>query len=258
MAEPFLQPTVVQEIRGFLRSEGLVLRPWSGASEVLEALLGLLNRKKDDPAFWGPLQGLLSRVVARQELLETFTASYKRDAEVFGAGDLRHLVQELRDALPGKDRTQGSALMEVLRSLRAPALASALLLLVAVGCDNNSKDITGGGDVQVAEVQPGVDTEPSAGDVEPSLPDAGDVPLKDVFEYLEESDLPSWVKEDLEECLSMFSESERQDLVGIFQDKTPEEIAEYLENLADSDKCLDLIEPMDAIYKGISFPARTS
>jgi hypothetical protein len=259
MAERFLQPTVVQEIREFLRAEGLEPRPWSGATEVLEALLELLNSKKDIPAFWGPLEGLLSRVVARQEMMEAFEASYGRDAEVLGSGELRCLVAELRGALPGSETAAWQPLMGTLRDLKAPALAGALLLLVVVGCDSGSSDDGGGNavDVQASEIRVGDDVESSADDVHPSLTDFRDAPLKNVYDYLEESDLPSWTKKDLEECLSMFSESERQDLVDLFQSKTPEEIADHLENLVQSWDCQQYLDPMD-VYKGISFPVRRS
>ena len=62
MNEMSLQPTVVQEVRGFLLGAGLPQRPWSGAMEVLQALTVLLDERKDDPEFSGALEELLARL----------------------------------------------------------------------------------------------------------------------------------------------------------------------------------------------------
>ncbi len=200
MAEMSLQPTVVQEVRGFLLGAGLTQRPWSGAAEVLQALTALLDEKKDDPEFWGPLEELLSRLVARQETIESSPDSFDRGAEVLGVGELRALVARLRVALPGDNGSSRPTLASMLKNLRTPALASVLLLLVAGGCD------VGGG---VSSGDPVVDTEP--GDGTPT--DKPDPVLKDVYDYLEASGLPAQTKEALKDCLAKFSDTKRNDLV---------------------------------------------
>jgi len=250
MNDSSLRPTAIQEIRGFLQEAGLAQRPWSGAPEVLRELLELLERKKDDPAFWGPLADLLARLAARQDDLDSGPGSLSRDAEVLGAGELRALVTELRRALPGEPGHQRQPLASVLRNLRAPALASVLLLLVAGGCDVGGSSDTG---------EPVIDTVPGAD----TPTDKQDPVLKDVYDYLEASTLSSEAKKALEECLKAFSDTKRQDLVELFETKTPEEIAAHLEALAVSTECQPATPDKDVVpdlavplYKGISFPSR--
>ncbi|MFH1532855.1 MAG: hypothetical protein ABIK09_19195 [Pseudomonadota bacterium] len=248
MTERSLQPTVIQEVRIFLHGAGLAQRPWSGAPEVLRALLDLLDEKRDDPAFWGPLAALLARLAARQEDLDSGPDSLARDAEVLGAGELRALVTELRGALPGENGQSRQPLVSVLRNLRAPALASVLLLLAAGGCDVGGAGPVGDSAVDVAR---GADW----------LTDGQDPVLKDVFDYLAASNLPASTRKALEECLKAFSDTRRQDLVELFESKTPEEIAKHLEALASSTECQPGIPEKDIkpdlavpLYKGISFP----
>ena len=250
MAEMRLQPTVVQEVRGFLLGAGFAQRPWSGAAEVLEALTTLLDEKKDDPAFSGPLDDLLSRLIARQETLESTADSFDRDTEVLGVGELRALVAELQFALPGDNGSSRPTLASILTNLRAPALASVLLLLVAGGCDVGSGKSTG---------EPVIDTKPKDG----APTDKPDPVLKDVYDYLKGSTLsPSTIKA-LEDCLATFSDTRRQELVDLFKTKTPEEIAAHLEALAASTECKPetpekdvMPDRMVPLYKGISFPSR--
>ncbi len=250
MTEHSLQPTSIQEVRSFLQTAGLAQRPWSGAPEVLRALMELLERKKDDPAFWGPLADLLKRLVARQEAVGSRPDSLDTAAEVLDAGALRTLVTELRAAMPGEPEQARPSLASALRTLRAPALASVLLLLVAGGCDVGGQGPTG---------DLAVDTDPADG----APTDWIEPVLKDVYDYLDASSLSAQTKEALKECLKGFSDTKRQDLVDLFKTKSPEEIAAHLEGLAASTECQPATPDKDVVpdlavplYKGISFPRR--
>jgi hypothetical protein len=135
-----------------------------------------------------------------------------------------------------------------------------------------------GPDAQVeADVEPDVQVEADAGPDAQVEADAGtccyDRPLywdwsnaphadigADLTAYVEGSNLDPHTKDQLLACLGFYSATERADMVTLFQTKSPEEIAQYLQAVAQSDTCNPTVEvcyPCDEgvpAYKGVSFP----
>ncbi len=231
----YFEPTTVQRIRAFLAEQGMAMRPWSGASEVLQELERLLQARACDASFWASLRGLLAELVGSSEGGVGWRVG---GAEVLSPERIDGVIVDIRRALAVVGRAPRPFLL--LSKLAAPGLCAVLLLGMAAGCDDGG----GAGKADVVQTDDGAQTD-----------DADQVEYSTVEEYVSNSDLSWMTKSNLLECLKGFTSSERSVILDYFQDHTAEEIAAYLLELSNSEKCE--VEPdvmaMD-VYKGVSFP----
>jgi hypothetical protein len=144
MAQAAIRATVTQKVRGFLAQQGVDVKPWTGLDETYGALYALMNRRRDDPAFWPPLTRLLDDIVADV----TDPASPRRlpapQAELLGTWDVKSLVADLRKSLPGGEvPTDPTTVRRFGEKLSARLLGGFLLLgLAAAGCNEEGDDVT--------------------------------------------------------------------------------------------------------------------
>ena len=99
MPQPGVALTITHRVRAFLQSQGAELRPWTGLDETYAELHRLLSERRDDPAFWGPLRGLLRDVLTRISDPDA-TPLLAPEAELLASWDVDQLVRDLRAALP--------------------------------------------------------------------------------------------------------------------------------------------------------------
>jgi len=143
MAQAAIRSTVTQRVRGFLVGEGVPLAPWTKLDDIYGELYGLMNRRRDDPAFWPHVTRLLDDIVADV----TDPASPRRlpapQAELLTSWDVNSLVADLRRSLPGGDvRGDPTTVRRFGQKLAAQMLGGFLLLgLAAAGCKQEDDDI---------------------------------------------------------------------------------------------------------------------
>lgn len=233
-----IAPTITHRVRAFLAEQGASLPPWSGLDETYGRLYELLRRRKDDPAFWGPLEDLLGAIVrnASDPAARRLPAP---QAELLRSWDIEALVRELRSALPGAESPTGSrALSSFLRELSAPVLGGFLLLgFVAAGCGGSTgtegdageevtSDTTGDRDV-VAD--PDVEAEADADEpwaVGCTL-ERGSV----LFATIRDSEYDVYTKGDLCECFSSLNASWNDGLSELFETGTADQVAQALQEM---------------------------
>lgn len=204
----YLSPTAVQRIRQFLDEHGMPARPWSGAREVLSGLESWLESKGSDPAFWGPMGRLMEGL---GEAAETgLDGAGGGSGEVLSREEIEEAIEEIRGAMCPTNRSAGGGL---LGRLAGPALAWCLAL--------------GGAMLVPAAVQGG---EPVAAEVakKATVTLAG---------MVAESDLDISMKARLLVCLTGVSAVERGALVDVFLTMQPEQIAEVLRAMLESERC---------------------
>ncbi|MDD5308253.1 MAG: hypothetical protein PHU25_13100 [Deltaproteobacteria bacterium] len=134
-----IRPTVTQRVRGFLAGQGVEVRPWAPLDETYASLYRLMSAKRDDAAFWGPVQGLLG------EIVEDATGANGRlpapQAELLKGWDIEELVRDLRRALPNEAVSDPSAFKRFSAGLSAPVLGGFLLFgVAATGCNESKGD----------------------------------------------------------------------------------------------------------------------
>ncbi|MFH2008996.1 MAG: hypothetical protein ABI333_20570 [bacterium] len=241
-------------------------------------MTSLLESRKDDPAFWGPLKGLLRQTVRSAEAAAETDRLVCPDAELLRGAELGVVIAEIRGALPHAAPNSRAWIQR----LSAPALCFVLLLgMAAGGCAKVERTAPTG-----AITPPGIRATASmrvtaerdrrvvgsqntatarayvgTGNCEqprPPAADAADRP-KTVAGYVKGSDLGARTKRKLISCLRRFRSSRRADLVEVFRRSSPEEIATHLEELAASVACRPREEVIEAVrgvalYKGVSFP----
>jgi len=154
IAEGTMQ-TITHRVRTFLRQQGAAIEPWSGLDATYSSLHALLERRRDDPTLWGPLEQLLREVqeAATDPKAERRLAAPA--AELLSSWDAAELASSLRRAL--SDAAQAAAPLDgrapAYRSLTrrlSPSVLGAFLVLglAAAGCsgDNDSESASTGGD----------------------------------------------------------------------------------------------------------------
>ena len=52
---------ITHRVRTFLRQQGAAIEPWSGLDATYSELYELLDRRRDDPTLWGPLEDSVER-----------------------------------------------------------------------------------------------------------------------------------------------------------------------------------------------------
>lgn len=255
MARSVIRPTVTQRVRRFLAAEGVEVRPWADLDAVYVELYRLMNRRRDDPTFWGPLAGLLREVVEDV----TDPASSRRlpapQAELLAGWEIRSLVDDLRRALPGGDvPVEKTAVRRFGAKLPAAVLGGFLLLgLAAVGCNEDSSDGT-------PECTPAGAT---------TWADGCDLPNSSVLWCsLATSSMDPGHKSSLCGCFARLSGSWSEGLTELFSTEPPEVVAATLEEMleccagsaalgqpfpADPPPNPDELCEATPIYKGVSF-----
>ncbi|MFH2008998.1 MAG: hypothetical protein ABI333_20580 [bacterium] len=273
MARPHLKPTTVQRLRPFLAAHGFETRPWDGADEVLDELTDLLQARRDDPGFWGPLRGLLRQLVRDAEDPDGSDRLPAAEAEILQGAEIGAIIGEIRSVLADPRQTERSAWLQ---RLSAPALCFVLMLGMAAGCTKATSKAAGASSdpPAPAPVTAGKDTGMKVGGatakvelgsaaekarpepvVQPKEKPREKPKPKTVHEYVAGSNLRSYLKRRLSRCLRRFSDSRRAKLVEVFATKSPEEIAKHLERIATRSPC----KPQPArpaprpMYKGVCF-----
>ena len=147
--------TITHRVRTFLGQQGAAIEPWSGLDATYSSLHALLERRRDDPTLWGPLEQLLREVqeAATDPKAERRLAAPA--AELLSSWDAAELAASLRRAL--SDAAQAAAPLDgrapAYRSLTrrlSPSVLGAFLVLglAAAGCsgDNDRESASTGGD----------------------------------------------------------------------------------------------------------------
>ena len=221
--------TSLHEVRSFLVDQGVASPPWSSGAEAVDALYALLRERRDDEAFWGRLEGLLTRLEdarVRPELIS--------GADVLGGAAVGQLLIDLRLALPAGGDGPTDARSWARGATAARALAAFLLLGAAVGCQ---PQLNGGDDDDVA----GVDDDDDVGTCDEAEAlelegDDADV-YCELLEIIEGADVPTSIRLDVLECLPRLSAEARETLVESFRTMDEEELADALQDLAWSWLC---------------------
>jgi hypothetical protein len=172
---------------------------------VLDELWTTLHARRDDPTFWTRFRGLVAGLRAAAAGEGAGDLAHPA-AELFDRAQVDRLVGELQAALraaPG--RPARDALRRALPGLGAP-VATLLLLL---GCGGNGK--AGAGPPEAEPIAP---AEPPAATVE---------------EYTSMAPLGPERQEALRSCFLGVPPGRKAELVTLFRDRPPEEIARTLE-----------------------------
>jgi hypothetical protein len=303
MTPTFLKPTVVQHLRSFLAESGLGLAPTAGLGETLGALFGLFRSRKEDRAFWQQLHGLLHELGEARAGMPWGHGLPTPAAEIVEPAQLAGIIEELRSALAGNGKGRTPSWSAWLSRLGAPAACCVLLLGLATGCGSAQDGTrTAGesaaprspvatalattpgptGDAAVVASAPAAPTQaaatpsavtssaaaapaPSATSPAPApSATAAPEPARTMVDIVHQSNLPARIKGNLKRCLlGAYEQQERENLVDLFRKKSPEEVAQALEQMAQSERCNPYFgrakpgpSQIEVLYKGISFPVR--
>jgi hypothetical protein len=254
MTTAFLPETVVQRTRGFLMATGVQTPPWLGAREVVDRLADLFVARRAADGDRGKLLGFLGELkaaaedgVARERLREL-------DAEVLRPSEVADVIEALsRELSDGADRR--TILDGLLSCLHAPALSALLLLGIAAGCETSGGAATDA--VEATDCLPPIDAEVSADVVaDPDVGMTDDEAKNRLVEWIGDSGLSTDRKAALVECIREgLTPGDRKDLMDLFTNMTPEQIAAYLTSMvAPGGTCGDYYAVPE--YKGVSFPSR--
>jgi len=120
-----------------METQGVELQPWSGLDETYEQFYRLLRERRDDPALWEPLGGLLGEILYRRQRPQGAGLPLAPRSELLSQAEIDGVIRGMREALPGNDAPLDMA--EVRRyaaGLPSAALGGFLALgLAATGCD---------------------------------------------------------------------------------------------------------------------------
>ena len=277
MNAPAIRPTTTQRVRAFLDAQGVDLKPWSGLDETYGELYALLNARRDDQSFWGPLADLLRDVVG--QALDGESRLPAPDAELLASWDIDELIRDLRKALPGDEiLADHQTLTRFTTGLHAAVLGGFLVLgMAAVGCtpdEDSTPDAGGDADqIEAADGDADGDADEDA-DVDGDAEGDAECDLENssvLGEILAESRIPEGAKQELCSCFASLNESWVGGLETLFATAAPAEIARILGLMADC--CVQTPENLDSdfedaeeafldgdlcggvpVYRGVSFP----
>lgn len=230
---PAITPTITHRVRAFLDDQGLSLKPWSGLDETYEALYRLLWRKRDEPAFWGPVRELLEAIIDNATDGGRLAAS---QAELLRSWDVEELLGELRAAL--QPATPPTSAAQFASRLAAPVMGGFLLLgLVASGCSAATRadaDTDAAMDADIewdADIERDADAEHDAEEL--SWAEGCDLDRSSVlFSTLRDNEsLNDMGREFLCHCFASLNTSWNDGLEELFASGTPEEVALALREL---------------------------
>ncbi len=283
-----LEPTVTQQVRGFLEQQGVDVKPWTGLDETYCELYALLNRRRDDADFWPPLADLLQQVIRGAVDPDRPGRLPAPQAELLASWDVEQLVDELRAALPGGQQPRDPSAVRSFAARLSSAVMGGFLLLglaSASGCPASPK-------VQRSEP---VKSRPEPKQVKAPTPDMKAQPKPDMgppdlatwfskcdlekssvlWRTIDKSGLDAAKKERLCGCFDSLNKSWANGLARLFSTGSAEEIArslEYMVKCCDpaNKGCLDqgydrakrnfikrqISRPPVPVYKGVSFPQR--
>jgi len=237
-ANAYLRPTTTQRIREFFMQVGEPVPPWTGVGDVMDHLWTVMYEKRDDAVFWKNLDGLVASL--RSDLSgEGGRGLPDEAAEIMSVEKIGDLSLRLQDAFRHAHGERGKgAMRRFLKGLQAP-LAGCLIVMgaaFAAGCEEDSES------------------------------------TKTLQQYIDESSLSSPQKDALSACLGRLTEDRKDELVRLFEDQTPEQIAAALEQMlgtggdctsqdaGEEDAVADPLEDpaqdeveMIPIYKGVTF-----
>lgn len=207
---PYLRPTTIQRVRGFLEQAAVPIPAWASREAVLDALWTTLRRRRDDAALWARLALLLADLERDVVAAEGGDRLAHPAADPLAGERAAALVAELREALAASDEwpAGGGAARRGMAKLGAPLVAC--LLLLAGACRNE-------------HVPPA-----TAADAPPPAPPAAAASLED---QLAAARLPDDTRASLSSCFAGLDPSRRTDLEALFRDKSAAEIAAALEAL---------------------------
>lgn len=205
------QGTSLLDIREFLRAEGARTKPWELAATAVDSLYDLLELRSDDDAFWRRLKDLTRRLEDRR-----FDAARLCRGELLGGATLDRLLDELKRGVGDQGPRPGPVRRWIGTALGSSALLGFMLLGTAFGCDD---DESSGPRVCADEVE------------EFGIPAGEQGVYCELFDIIQNSNLSQSDKDDLLDCLPGIDEYWREWMLEFLQGATPEEIADYLEDL---------------------------
>lgn len=196
---PYLRPTVTQRMRHFLQNMDEKVPPWNGFEDVMDRLWEILHRRRNDPAFWAGLEELID-CIGRDLSRGRSRGLPDPRAEILADSRIDDLVRELRERLRRSQVGTGPGVMKRFTcGLRAPVMGCILLLgaCFMAGCPKDEE--------------------------------------KDALEvlntYVSDSSLTDDQKQALSQCFVGLTDSQKDDLVELFKNRSAEEIAAELESM---------------------------
>jgi hypothetical protein len=196
--QAYLRPTALQKIRAFFHDVGEPVPPWTGFDEIMDHLYMVFYSRREDDAFWKSAEKLIEslgkgRTGGRGEGLPD------PQAEILAGERIDAIVAGLQASVKTSRRRPGRGVMKkFVQGLSAPLMGCVLMMgaAFASGCETEESDVT-----------------------------------KQLDRYVDDSNLPAGDKDALKSCFAGWTESRKQDLVDLFKDQAPEEIAAVLEDL---------------------------
>ena len=256
--------TITHRVRTFLREQGAAIEPWSGLEATYSELYALLDRRRDDPALWGPLEGLLGEVLRHAADPKANPRLAAPTAELLSSWDAAELVASLRSALSGLSRPEASSndKMPTYRSFTrelSPAVLGGFLVLglAAAACSDGSVDTVAGTGGEAADTSSGAS--PSTGGAgtaggstggtstggtttDPVGTGTGGAAANAICVIADAEVLASTINDSVSSddqkarlcrCMTNLSQDWRNGLTALFETGTPEEIATALYEITD-------------------------
>lgn len=214
--------TTLSEIREFLTAEGCAPEPWSTPEAVLQRLYDLLVEKREDERFWSSLKELVSRMDDRR-----FDPRSLPGFEVLGEAVVDNLIDDLRENL-GQRGPGRKSLRSWMSTGAGAGLIAVLLLGISISC--GSEDDGFDWTVQSWECQEQADRH--------DITETDDIDrLCELGDYVKDSDVSTYEKELMLDCLPDMDAARRLSLLEDFQTLSEEDLAYRLSDLTDYGIC---------------------
>lgn len=123
---PYLRPTALQHLRGFLAQSGAALPPWATRDEVMDELVSLLHLHRGDDAFFARLVPFVEEL--RDHAARGAAGLTSMDAEVLSRSTIESLVDELQGQLRTATRSASARIVPALLGQQACRLLCLALL----------------------------------------------------------------------------------------------------------------------------------
>ena len=219
-------PTTLEDVHAWLTQQGAGLPRWSTGAAALEALLTLLEDRRDDPAFWAELAPLFSRL-----------SDPRVRPELVGDGssldDVGPLLDDLRASLPARAGQGARAWARGLHSGRA--LACFALLTAAVACTGGKDDTSSTTPDDTVPT-----TEPCDEAVSADVTDDAEVAVYcALVDLIRDADIAGGDVSMLLDCLPAFTAAERANMLDEFLTLDEDALAARLHEIAWDEPCYD-------------------